>query len=199
MSGRDNRSARVVIMDDISWSEPTPRSRRGAADLDPPEWMQQSEPRFPSHDERHEQAAFERDQVSEDLPRQRGGSRRRLEIERYEQPVSGYVVDESLDEDLGALVSRWQSELAAPPVDASVNARDDEQIWGPRPRLMAEQPGGRRTVVITGRGADRHVAPRSSARGGVRTHARHGFAADRTAMWAVLLCVILLLVALTSH
>ena len=69
----------------------------------------------------------------------------------------------------------------------------------PRPKLLSTEPGGRRTVVITGRVADRHVAPRAAAKGGSPAHARHGFQADRTAMWAVLLCVIVLLAAIASH
>jgi hypothetical protein len=76
---------------------------------------------------------------------------------------------------------------------------DAEEIWGPRPRLHASDPGGRRTVVITGRVADRHIAPRAGTRDHLPGHARYGFQADRTAMWAVLLCVIVLLCAITSH
>jgi hypothetical protein len=173
MSVRDNRSARVVIMDDISWSEPAPRGRRASSGLDAPEWMQQPEARVPPA--------------------------RRAPV-RYEEPAQGYRVDEYLDDDLGETVGRWQAELSEEPALIEYAGElDEEAVWGPRPRLMAEEPGGRRTIVITGRVADRHIAPRASARGGTPVHARGGFAADRTAMWAVLLCVILLLVALTSH
>ncbi len=124
----------------------------------------------------------------------------RDEIATPDEPATGYRVDEYLDDELGELVGRWQAELAEEPeVIGYAGEGDEEAIWGPRPKLMADEPGGRRTVVITGRVADRHIAPRASARGSLPVHARHGFAADRTAMWAVLLCVILLLVALTSH
>ncbi len=120
--------------------------------------------------------------------------------EREGEPVSGYRVDDYLDDELGETVSRWRAELAAgPPVIEYTGELDEEVVWGPRPKLMADEPGGRRTVVITGRVADHHVVPRSGARDHLPAHARHGFAADRTAMWAVLLCVILLLVAVTSH
>ncbi len=115
-----------------------------------------------------------------------------------DEPAPGYRVEDYLDDDLSATVSRWQAELAGEPA-VSPSPRDEEAIWGPRPKLMADEPGGRRTVVITGHVADRHLAPRSSGRDSLPMHARHGFAADRTAMWAVLLCVILLLVAVTSH
>lgn len=53
---------------------------------------------------------------------------------------------------------------------------------------------GRRTVVITGRGAERHApVPRRRPSSNVRFHERAGFSPDRTAMWAVLLGVALLI------
>lgn len=166
MADRSQRSGRVVIMDDVSWSEPTPRGRRNA-ELAPPDWVQAPVPRS----------------LDRPLP---------------PEPAQFYGGDDDLDTDLRDVVGRWQAELASEPAVIDVEALDDEQIWGPRPRLMAAEPGGRRTVVITGRMADRHMTARTRSRGR-SLHARHGFAADRTAMWAVLLCVILLLVALTSH
>ena len=53
---------------------------------------------------------------------------------------------------------------------------------------------GRRTVVITGRGAERY-SPSSRRRQAseLRFHERSGFSPDRTAMWAVLLGLALLL------
>jgi hypothetical protein len=116
---------------------------------------------------------------------------------RADSPEPGLRPDGDLDADLGDVVARWQTEFEEPTLLEGGHA-DDEQIWGPRPRLMANEPGGRRTVVITGRMADRQVAPRTQSREDA-LHRRPGFAADRTAMWAVLLCVILLLVAITSH
>ncbi len=59
----------------------------------------------------------------------------------------------------------------------------------------------RRTVVITGRVADRYSAS-SQRRGGyesnLKPHHRAGFKPDRVAMWAVLLGVLLVLIAATS-
>jgi hypothetical protein len=53
---------------------------------------------------------------------------------------------------------------------------------------------GRRTVVITGRGAERYApASRRRQASELRFHERSGFSPDRTAMWAVLLGLALLL------
>jgi hypothetical protein len=55
---------------------------------------------------------------------------------------------------------------------------------------------GPRTVTIRGRGAERNVpAPRRAPR---RAYERTGFRPDRVAMWAVLLGVLLVLVAVIS-
>lgn len=75
------------------------------------------------------------------------------------------------------------------------DARDSSSIW--------EEPstttGSRRTVVITGRGADyAHSRRQGGWEAGLRVHERSSFKPDRVAMWAVLLGVILLLVATTS-
>ena len=79
------------------------------------------------------------------------------------------------------------------------SAADD--IWADR----AGAAGGRRTVVITGRGSERRhdVSGRSRLRrrsweASLPVHERAGFRPDRVAMWAVLLGLILLLVAATS-
>jgi len=60
---------------------------------------------------------------------------------------------------------------------------------------------GRRTVTIRGRGAERDLAfpqPGRARRQPVRRHERPGFKPDRAALWALLLCVVLVLVAATS-
>jgi hypothetical protein len=55
--------------------------------------------------------------------------------------------------------------------------------------------GGRRTVVIRGHGAERNLPV---ARPTLRRHERPGFRADRAALWAVMLGLLLILVAATS-
>jgi hypothetical protein len=60
---------------------------------------------------------------------------------------------------------------------------------------------GRRTVTIRGRGAERELAfPQNgrARRPAVRRHERPGFRPDRTALWALMLGVVLVLVAATS-
>ena len=53
----------------------------------------------------------------------------------------------------------------------------------------------RRTVTITGRGAERNLPP---ARPTLRRYERPGFKPDRAALWAFVLGVLLILVAATT-
>ena len=59
---------------------------------------------------------------------------------------------------------------------------------------------GRRTITITGRGAEVYVSRRArdAARPTQPRHERVGFRADRAAMWAVMLGLLLILVAAAS-
>jgi hypothetical protein len=73
-------------------------------------------------------------------------------------------------------------------------------VAGPQPGAAAAQPARastpeRRTVTIRGRGAERN---HPVARPTLRRHERPGFRADRAALWAVMLGVLLILVAATS-
>jgi len=67
----------------------------------------------------------------------------------------------------------------------------------PSPPAGAAIPG-RRTVRIQGRGSERYSPSRDRRRPHRKRHERDGFKPDRTAMWAVLLGVVLILVAATS-
>ncbi|WP_249011960.1 hypothetical protein [Conexibacter sp. DBS9H8] len=84
------------------------------------------------------------------------------------------------------------------PLIEYVSESDPERVWGPRPRLMPAESGGRRTVVITGHTADRQLVSRSGSRASSLPASRAFHAGDRTAMWAVLLGVMLLIVAISS-
>jgi hypothetical protein len=55
-------------------------------------------------------------------------------------------------------------------------------------------------VTIRGRGSERYVTPHTSSarRRNEKRYERAGFKADRAAMWAVLLGVMLILAAVTS-
>ncbi len=57
---------------------------------------------------------------------------------------------------------------------------------------------GRRTVTIQGRGVERYRGAPDRRRPARRPHERSGFKPDRTAMWAVLLGVLMVLAAATS-
>ena len=79
----------------------------------------------------------------------------------------------------------------------------DSETPVPRPDLPTGTGiPGRRTVTISGRGHDRTagVTRRDGAarRRSRPAYERHGFKPDRAAMWAVLLCLVLVLVAATS-
>ena len=56
-------------------------------------------------------------------------------------------------------------------------------------------PGSRRTVTIRGHGAERNL---QVARPTLRRHERPGFRPDRAALWAVILGLVLILVAVAS-
>jgi hypothetical protein len=80
-------------------------------------------------------------------------------------------------------------------------ARDAPDL---EPALFASStsdPPARRTVTITGRGAERNLpwpTDASRRRSARRMHERAGFRPDRFAMWALLLGLLLVLVAATS-
>lgn len=59
--------------------------------------------------------------------------------------------------------------------------------------LSESEESDRRTVVITGRGDDRYMPARRRPSSELRFHERSGFSPDRTAMWAVLLGLALLI------
>jgi hypothetical protein len=68
-----------------------------------------------------------------------------------------------------------------------------------RPAPGVDARPERRTVTIRGRGSERYVPARSSSRRRPeRRYERAGFKPDRTALWAVLLGLVLILVAATS-
>jgi hypothetical protein len=79
--------------------------------------------------------------------------------------------------------------------------RDSASYSAPPTALDDAVPPGRRTVTIRGRGAERELAfptYRSANRPATRRRERPGYKPDRTAMWAVLLGVLLVLVAAAS-
>lgn len=116
----------------------------------------------------------------------------------------------------------WDSPVSSDPLDAPLGRQDATGAvasavtspgarvarWGvpdpapgelpARAELVEATPPGRRTVVITGRGAERPTPPRRGYDARVALYERSGFKPDRVAMWAVLLGLALLLAAATS-
>jgi hypothetical protein len=84
-----------------------------------------------------------------------------------------------------------------------LNTYDDLPV-GFAPWDDGDPTSGRRTVTITGRGVEAWQArngtrPSSAQRlTQLKRHEREGFRPDRIAMWAVLLGIVLLMVAVTS-
>lgn len=101
--------------------------------------------------------------------------------------------DAALDAPAGALQAVGPLKAAGSPSNAAVPADG-----APADGTPAGVPG-RRTVTIRGRGAERYVPTRpAGTRPTRRRYERAGFRPDRAAMWAVLLGVMLILVAVTS-
>jgi hypothetical protein len=88
----------------------------------------------------------------------------------------------------------------------SRGSRLESQRWEEDRRRYAvgDDVPSRRTVTITGQGAEGYASrngtrPSAAQRHQqVRRHERAGFKPDRIAMWAVLLCVVMILAAVTS-
>ena len=99
--------------------------------------------------------------------------------------------------DGGRLPERDRSPARArsPEPVATIRARPAASTWS------APEPPARRTVTITGRGAERNLpwpTDASRRRATRRAHERAGSKPDRFAMWALFLGLLLLLVAATS-
>jgi hypothetical protein len=86
---------------------------------------------------------------------------------------------------------RFPTDRSAP-VAAPLAANSQPRVADGEPRAVT---GERRTVTIRGRGAERNLPV---ARPTLRRHERPGFKADRAALWAVMLGLLLILVAAAS-
>jgi hypothetical protein len=91
---------------------------------------------------------------------------------------------------------RWAAEPWASAPERTVAVQDDR--WAPAEASMSVSADGRRTVVITGRGAERDYVPTRRRERDLRPHERAGFKPERLALWAFLLTLLLILVAATS-
>jgi hypothetical protein len=177
------RETRLLIDEDFSWSEP-PRTRRRI--LDEPIRATRSvavldyEPELPDEDLwiDHERPVDFSAPLTEDAP-----TTARAPLDRA--PESGSHFDEMMSE-WNAAFGDGADPNAGRAAHRAFNLAD--------PGAGSPAQGGRRTVVITGRGDERYVpAPRRRRQSQLRFHERSGFSPDRAGLWAVLLSLALVI------
>jgi hypothetical protein len=183
-----DRRRPLLVDEDFSWSEPPVRRRRATASEERPA--------------RRRRAAVQRDSES----------RYAAESEQASQPDRASQSEQAARADHRSEPPRQDSSYATGsafglnPIDVE---RELDIGWGGRLSASAAdtyevvpdsftgdasaEPGGRRTVVITGRGAGHYSTSRRHAEAGLAFHERSGFNPDRMAMWAVLLGIALML------
>jgi hypothetical protein len=130
------------------------------------------------------------------MPQAGASARPRRNVVPWWEELDSEAFREFRAAEIASAQTRAKAEAHKPPV-APPEPRPERQVsWAPR------AANGRRTVYITGRGVERSlpVAERNLpvARPTLRRHERAGFKPDRTAMWAVLLGLLLIAVAATS-
>ena len=177
-----DRRRPLLVDEDFSWSEPPSRRRRPTESAAKPERKRRIEPEYEAPYELESAAVaeqgyapaptYEREPASESRPRY---------ADERTHALQGIDVERELD-------VAWGGRLSASAVDTY------EVVPSLQMGDTALTPPGRRTVVITGRGADRFpVGARRHAEAGLAFHERSGFSPDRMAMWAVLMGIALLL------
>jgi len=163
-----DRHRPLLIDDDFSWSEPPSPRRRSRGSVSAAErerWVGHS------YDEQAEPIDLEREL---DIAWHGSLSAPAAAETELAATYPGRTTDEVAEADMvaGTYQANAYELESEPPFDLS----------------------GRRTVVITGRGAERYAfRPRRSRRSELSFQERTGFSPDRTAMWAVLLGIALLL------
>ena len=181
----DDHRRPMLIDEDFSWSEPPSRRRRSSVAT--VEREARVEPRYRDHyneDARHVEE--ERYLQDDRYARQDGQSyvepdpQEPYPYEEHEHAAS-LNVEHELD-------TAWGGRLSAP-AGAQTYEVDPYDFEPPAGFI----DGGRRTVVISGRGTSGYaLAPRR--RGSeLSFHERASFNPDRTGMWALLLCIAVLI------
>jgi len=202
-SGRA-RGRTPIVEADIGWSDaPARRSRRRhpVADVDDwggGAWVVESQPAPERSVAAREQARRERSERAA-----RAGMAGDSEPERQLTDWAAWEPEDQPDGTVEAFAAEapfgplFDGEIIAARIDHAV-------IDGSSPAaavtdgIEAARPPERRTIVITGRGAERQLPRGRSWEASLPLYERAGFRPDRLAMWAVLLGVILLLVAAAS-
>lgn len=172
-----SRRRRDLMGADFSWSEPPPRRGR---------------------------ERVHRPKREEELPRSGSGASRSPSapsadgLAPYRAPEAPLPTAEPVHD---RYTDQGHERYSEPGRDGYAKPDHDRYAEPPAPAPS----GGRRTIVITGHGAERQarIPARGPSRAGgyesrLPLYERASFRADRTAMWAVLLCLALLLAAATS-
>jgi hypothetical protein len=97
--------------------------------------------------------------------------------------------------------SRSAAAVTEPPVRRTPAPRAEraQPAFDDAPRPRAQVAPARRTVTIRGQGAERYVPARDQRRRrSERRYESPGFRPDRAAMWAVLLCILMIVIAAAS-
>jgi hypothetical protein len=178
------KESRLLMNEDFSWSEPPQRRRRriteepirahrrvAVLDYEP-------EQNTPEPIAERELSGYERgDHVQMEDPAYDG----HVDLDAWDQPTAAHS---HFDE----MMEQWSVEYG----DAADRAFD---LTDPGTQVASE--GGRRTVVITGRGDERYMpAPRRPRSAELRFHERSTFSPDRAALWALLLGIALVIGAI---
>jgi hypothetical protein len=180
------KESRLLMNEDFSWSEPPQRRRRRiteepirahrrAAVLD--HEPEQPRPEPITGLSGYEHGDYELSGVQIDDP----ADHVHVDLDAWDQPTAAHS---HFDE----MMEQWSVEYG----DAADRAFD---LTDPGTQVASE--GGRRTVVITGRGDERYMpAPRRPRSAELRFHERSTFSPDRAALWALLLGIALVIGAI---
>jgi hypothetical protein len=201
----DAEERRLLMDEDFSWSEPPARSRRRPVQEPQPSRRRTAVMERERDDARDSREDAARAQVSEthsefDALMQRwndaygDGARDATPAQRR---VAGSSEADPYASD------PYETELYDPDPHVAAGFDYDDLARYTEGPVVEDRSGayvdesGRRTVVITGRGAERYTpSSRRRQAAELRFHERSGFNPDRTAMWAVLLGLALLLGAI---
>ena len=186
------QESRLLMNEDFSWSEPPQRRRRRIAEE--PIRARRSAVLDPEPMRDHELSGYEPTGYES-----AGYEPTGYESAAYEslaaaaphlEPAPGPGWDQSTESHshFDELMEQWNAAYGEP-AEAAFDLSD--------PGVQLATQGGRRTVVITGRGDERYVpAPRRSRSAELRFHERSTFSPDRAALWAVLLSIALVIGAI---
>jgi len=171
---------RLLMNEDFSWSEPPQRRRRRITE-EPIRAHRQAAVR------EHEPAEYE-PELTEAEP---------VAAHAWDQPTAAHSHFDEMMEQWNAQYgdgSDRDFDLSDRALDLS--DRDSERDFDRSDRAFdLSDPGaqgGRRTVVITGRGDERYMpAPRRARSAELRFHERSTFSPDRGALWALLIGIAL--------